>query len=307
MAISPFEPQATSPQVLRYMVAVADTGTFRAAARLAHVSQPSLSNAIAGWERSLGVQLFERGHRGVRLTVVGERVIAAAREALLALERVERMADDMTPPFYGPVRLGVIPTVAPSLLPAVHEAMRAEEDEVDLAIVEDMTQGLVEGLEHGQIDLALVAELPGMRDHWQVIPCFEEPFRLAVPNGHQLAAKESVRVADLPRDELILLDEGHCLRDQALAVCRLHSATQQRYRATSLETLRHLVAVGHGITLLPDLICRQGLPDIAVRPIIGKHSRTIIAICRRSDPRFEAYAYLTTRVRERIKPYLSHR
>lgn len=300
MQQTPFDPLATTPAVLRYLVAIGDHGSFRRAAEAAGVSQPSLSSAVAQWERRMACQLFERGARGARPTPAGERVIAAAREALDALEAVERVAAEAQPPFYGPVRFGVIPTVGPYALPMVHQAVTAHWPALDLPVMEATTAELLTNLTAGRVDVAMLAILPGMAERFHVAPLYDEPFLAALPADHALANHEAIATSDLTDERLLLLDEGHCLRDQTLELCQWQQPGSQgpRYRATSLETLRHLVAAGHGVTVLPALAAQDQRPAEAIRPLAGSPSRTIGLIWRAQDPRAEAYTELQQALRK---------
>ncbi len=297
-----FDPRATTIPVLRYLVALDDQRHFGRAAAAARVSQPTLSALIAQWEKRMACVVFERDTRGVRPTPVGERVIAAARQALAALETVERLAAEAKPPFYGPLRLGVIPTVGPYALPFITAALASHFPDLEAPIREGTTAELLTALDHGRVDVVLLALLPGLTDRYGSEVLYDEPFLVALPKGHRLAAQERIGVADLAHERLLLLDEGHCLRDQALAVCRrLDEPTSgPDYRATSLETLRHIVASGAGVTLLPALAARAADTNLVIRPMEGDPVRTIGFLWRSADPRAEAYQLLGGPVRRHL-------
>jgi LysR family transcriptional regulator, hydrogen peroxide-inducible genes activator len=307
MGIGPtFDPRATTIPVLRYLVAVADHGNFARAARACAVAQPTLSAQVAQWERRMRVQVFERTAAGVRSTRLGEQVIAQARDALAALQRVEDAASAGKPPFFGPVRFGVIPTIGPYALPLVAPAIEAAFPELELPIHEAQTDALLSHLDAGLIDVALVAALPGMDAGRIVEDLYEEPFAIALPRRHPLAGRERIGTDELAQERVLLLDEGHCLRDQALELCRLREGAQRRgadYRATSLETLRQLVAAGIGCTVLPALAIDYGGPDerVVVRPLaLRRGSRTIALAWRTSDGRADAYRQLSSVIRRAI-------
>jgi LysR family transcriptional regulator, hydrogen peroxide-inducible genes activator len=236
---------------LQYVVAVADALSFRKAAERCRVSQPSLSAQIAQVERALEVQLFERSRKGVLVTAAGGELVALARSLLIAADELAQAGRRVRDPLAGTLRLGIIPTLAPYVLPAIAPALRARFPQLTAVWREDKTDALMRALKAGAIDGALVAleaELPEV-EHAVVA---EDPFVLAAPPGHPLAGKRApVGPAELRGAEVLLLDEGHCFRDQALEVCARGRAHEGEFRATSLTTLVQLVASGAGVTLLP--------------------------------------------------------
>jgi LysR family hydrogen peroxide-inducible transcriptional activator len=297
-----FDPKATGIPALRYIVAVADHRHFGHAAAACHVAQPTLSALVAQWERRLGCIVFERDPKGVRLTPRGERVVAAARAALTAVAAVEVAATSGAAPFYGPVRLGVIPTVGPYALPFVAPALRRAFPGLNLPIREGTTAALLADLDAGRLDVALLALLPGLTERGAVMALYTEPFVAALPRNHDLADHEIVDATALAGAGLLLLDEGHCLRDQALAVCqqRSDSAAGADFRATSLETLRQIVAAGGGVTLLPALAVGDEDRRLVLRPLRDEPSRTIGLMWRGQDPRAEAYRSLGDAIRRSL-------
>lgn len=298
---APFDPRATGVPVLRYLVAAGDHLHFGRAAAAAHVSQPTLSALIAQWERRMGCTVFERTRAGVRPTPAGERVLAAARTALAAIAAVEQAAAEARPPFFGPLRLGVIPTVGPYALPAVTAALERAFPELEVPIREATTAELLAALDAGRIDVALLAVLPGMDARCTIDPLYDEPFLAALPRGHRLAGEREVDPAALAGERLLLLDEGHCLREQALAVCsRRDQGRGADYRATSLETLRQIVAGGAGVTLLPALAAGDDDRRLALRPLAGEPGRTIALVWRPGDPREAAYRLLAPPIRKAL-------
>lgn len=299
---APFDPRATGVPVLRYLVAAADHLHFGRAAAAARVSQPSLSTLVAQWERRMGCTVFERTRGGVRLTPAGERVVAAARSALAAIAAVEQAAAEARPPFFGPLRLGVIPTVGPYALPAVTAALERSFPELEVPIREATTAELLAALEVGRLDVALLALLPGMEGRLAVDALYDEPFLAALPRHHRLAGQERIDPAELAGERLLLLDEGHCLREQALAVCsrRNDGHGGADYRATSLETLRQIVAGGAGVTLLPALAAADGDRRLALLPLAGDPGRTVALVWRQGDPRDAAYRLLAPPIRKAL-------
>lgn len=237
---------------LEALVAVADHGTFRKAAAALGVSQPALSAQVQGAEELLGVQVFERDRRAVLVTPAGADVLTRARGALAAVDAVCDAARRRGEPLVGPLRLGVIPTVAPYWLPALLPAVRAAYPRLELILCEDQTARLLAKLAAGELDVALLA-LPAPGDLTSA-PIARESFLLAAPRGSDLAARRGELVdRDLDGEAVLLLEDGHCLRDQALSVCERGGAVESiELRATSLPTLVQMVAGGLGVTLLPE-------------------------------------------------------
>lgn len=257
---------------LRYLVALADTKHFGRAAAHCHVSQPSLSTQIQQLEECLGVQLFERSRRRVLSTQTGEALVEKARRVLAELDVLVETAQASGKPLAGEFRLGVIPTLGPYFLPHVTAALRKAFPDLRLYLREDLTDRLLDWLERGRLEAALLA-VPVERSRIVGAELFDEPFLLATPNGHALSQRCTVDYGDIGGETLLLLEDGHCLRDQALEVCR---ATEHRhddvFAATSLETLRAMVAGGLGVTLLPALAAA------------ASGTETGVALTRFSDP-----------------------
>lgn len=239
---------------LQYLVALADHRHFGRAAEASFVSQPTLSTQIQKLERELGVDLVERGPRQVMLTGAGEGVVEHARIVLAEADTIRAIARRATDPESGSLRLGLFPTLAPYLLPHVVSPLRQRFPNLELLLVEEKTDVVIERLLDGRLDVGLLA-LPVDQPGLQQELLFTEEFVLAVPATHSLAqAGGPVDISVLVDEDMLLLEEGHCLRDQALDVCQLTGAKERRgFRATSLETLRQMVAAGVGITLLPEL------------------------------------------------------
>ena len=253
---------------LECALAVAAKQNFSRAAEALFLSQPALSAQIKQLEEQLGVQLFERGRHGALVTAAGRELLARARRVLDEADGLVERAATATP-FTGELRLGVIPTVAPYLLPELMPAAAAAWPELRLILREDHTDRLVAACEAGELDLLLLAldvELGRLTE----LELFDDPFLLAAPEGHPALERKFAREADLAGAELLLLEEGHCLRDHALAVCRMvEPDAQESFRAASLSTLLSMVATGMGITLLPAMARRREAPEgsgIALRP-----------------------------------------
>lgn len=237
---------------LEYIVAVAEHRSFHEAARRCHVSQPGLSAQIRQVEETLGVRLFERDRRHVFVTPEGEVIVRRARRVLAETDELVSTAESFEDEgLVGTLRMGVIPTVAPYLLPQSLPRVRKQYPHLRLLLYEGQTHDIVARLQEGRLDLlllALEADLGRAETH----PLFRDDFVLALPSGHALGKKKKVGDADLATDEVLLLDDGHCLRDQALPVCRRARAQEvDDFRAGSLPTLAQMVASGLGMTLLP--------------------------------------------------------
>ncbi len=241
---------------LRYLVAVADTRHFGQAAARCFVSQPTLSAQLKKLESYLGVQLIERQPRRIQLTQAGEAIVARARRVLEASDEIVTLAQGQRDPLAGRLRLALLPTIGPYLLPMVAARIRKALPRLDLLLYEYQTGPMLERLQSGDIDAGILA-LPVAADGLVQQELYAEPFVVALPSGHPLAKRSTLKVGDLDDETLLLLEDGHCLRDQALAVCS-HGASHEKqdFRATSLETLRQMVASGSGITLLPELASR---------------------------------------------------
>jgi len=238
---------------LQYIVAVADASSFRRAAEQCHVSQPSLSAQIAQIENVLGVRLFERDRRRVLLTAAGRDIVQRARETLVTVSDLSEAARRFVDPFSGTLRIGVIPTVSPYLLPGITPRLRAKFSRLRVSWVEEKTESLLHALDAGTLDAALLALGDKMGDLEHEILAKDE-FVLAAPPDHRLAQQTAPASGRYLRNEsVLLLDDGHCFRDQALAVCAKAGAKELEFRATSLTTLVQMVAGGTGITLLPAL------------------------------------------------------
>ena len=218
---------------LRYIVALADVGHFRRAAERCFVSQPTLSSQVRKVEEELGVVLFERSNKWVRLTPIGEQVVDKAREALRIVGEIEEVAQDFRDPNVGSLRVGIIPTIGPYLIPLVIEALQEELPQLQIVFFEEITEMLLQRLRGGEIDAAFVAtasEELGLVE----VPLYEEPFLLAVPGTHALADRAVVKLEAIDMDEVLLLTDGHCFRDQVLDACNASSSLRSiNMRATS--------------------------------------------------------------------------
>jgi len=238
---------------LRYLIALADLRHFGKAAEACFVSQPTLSTQIRKLESELGVPLVERAPRKLLLTAAGEDAVLRARRIVAEVEQMKEAARRSRDPEAGTLRLGVFPTLGPYLLPHVVPQLRERFPQLELLLVEERSDVLLARLRAGSLDATVLA-LPLHDEQLHAELLFVEPFVLAAPRHHALASRVSLATSELSDETLLLLEDGHCLRDQALDVCRLSGAQERTgFRATSLETLRQMVAAGVGVTLLPAL------------------------------------------------------
>jgi LysR family hydrogen peroxide-inducible transcriptional activator len=290
---------------LRYVISVAELGHFGRAAQACHVSQPTLSGQILKLEEELGVTIFERVGKQVRLTPVGEEILSHARRAVSAANDIASAARASRDPLAGPIRLGVIPTLAPYLMPYVLPKAAEELSKAPLMLLEDLTGHVLPPLYEGALDAALIATDPA-NEKLAEIPLFDEPFWLVMPADDPLAKLKSIDLTTVDPARLLLLTDGHCLRDQALDLCgrqgNLVGAGSADVRAASLETLVHLTAAKYGLTLVPRLAVANwsGLSDrLVARPIKGdKASRRVRLVYRRDMPRRKAMEALAQVVRD---------
>lgn len=277
-----------STRQLRYFDALARHRHFGRAAEECAVTQPALSMQIREMEEALGVRLVERGRSGVRLTPVGEEAASRARGVLAALADMERTIRDRGRLLEGRMRLGVIPSIAPYLLPRLLPEVAGRWPGVEIALRESQTEQLVSDLAHGDLDLVILS-LPVEHPALETMALFEDPFLLAVPESSADFAGETAAAEDILAADLLLLEDGHCFRDQALNVCRKVDARQlRRFGASSLSTLAQLVANGQGVTLLPQMfVASEGgrIPRVRLlRFPDPAPSRTIGLVWRRTLP-----------------------
>jgi len=269
---------------LRYLVAVADTGHFGKAAVRCFVSQPTLSAQLRKLEEYLGVDLIERQPRQALLTPAGVEVVARARRIVEASDEVVEIALSHRDPLAGRLRIAFLPTIGPYLLPFVVQRLHKALPRLELMLYEHQTGPMLERLRAGDIDMGVLA-LPVELDGLHAEPLYDEPFVVAMPTAHPLAERKQLRAEDLRGATLLLLEEGHCLRDQALEVCsRVPVREKPGFRATSLETLRQMVAADVGITLLPSLAVKPPVPrseNLALVPFAGRPPSRRIALAWR--------------------------
>lgn len=288
-------------QELRYLVAVAQYRHFGRAANVCNVSQPTLSSQIRKLEDELGVTLLERTNKRVDVTPVGELILAHAQRALAETAQMEAVARASRDPLVGALKLGVIPTLAPYLMPLILRPLKQAYPGLVIELWEDQTRSLIEGLQNHRLDAVLLAtdtDAPGITE----IALFDEPLLAALPLDHPLTALNTVS-EELLADELLVLADGHCLSNQSLTICGAKRSTplgtlQSGMHAATLETLVNLVAAGYGTTLIPSLAAHSlGQRGIAIRPLAGHSTRTIRLASRPGFPRPQALRALEKIIR----------
>jgi LysR family hydrogen peroxide-inducible transcriptional activator len=295
-----WSPHPCTLRQLQYVAAIHETRSFRQAAAHCAVSQPSLSAQVAQLERALGVTLFERTRRRVLPTRAGEELLARARDVLRGADDLAEAAARLADPFAGTLRLGVIPTISPYLLPDIAPVLRARHAKLRILWVEEKTPTLVARLHSGDLDAALVALEADLGDvAHEVIG--HDAFVLAVPFGHPLGvATKPATARDLAGKHVLLLDDGHCFREQALAWCTRAHIEELDYRATSLATLTQMVAGGAGVTLLPALAVPTETRrcELRIRPFAAPApGRTIGLVWRRGTPLADALHTVATTIK----------
>lgn len=287
---------------LRYLVAIAEHRHFGRAAEACFATQSTLSAGLQELEHLLDVKLVERSKRRVMLTPLGEQVVERARVVLREAEDIAELASASKDPLSGPLRLGVIPTIGPYLLPRVLPPLREKYPGLRLYLREDMTARLLDALHDGEIDVALIA-LPFPTDELEVRQLGADPFLLACRSDDPLAKAKAPELEHLPEERLLLLDEGHCLREHALAACRLEPAHHRDdFRATSLPTLVQMVANSLGITLLPKMAVDAGLlggTGLITRPMApSTPAREVALVWRKTTPRGAEFDLLADMLRQ---------
>ena len=287
---------------LKYLCAVAEHRHFSKAAEACHVTQSTLSAAIQDLEAQLGVIIFERSKKSVLIPPLGERLLQQARLILGDVEDFISLAKSHEEALAGEIRLGVIPTIAPFLLPHLLGDLRKQYVKLKLFLKEDLSSQLVQQLQQGQLDLVILA-FPYALPEMETSVLFKDEFLLCLPPGHQLEKSKLVKQQQLRGESLLLLEEGHCLRDHALEACKLESAdTNLVYQGTSLHTLVQMVANGLGVTLLPAMSIEAdvlGDTNLQLTHFNNENvSREIGMAWRKSDPRRDEYLLLADFIRQ---------
>jgi LysR family hydrogen peroxide-inducible transcriptional activator len=287
---------------LQYVIAVAECGSITRAAEACAITQPALSERVKRIEVTLGVDLFERTKRSVLLTTAGERFVVKARQLLDEALEIDEIVSSVNEPLSGSLHLGIIATLGPYLMPHLLPPLRKQFPKLELVLQEGLTDSLLPTLQAGSLDVVLAAA-PLPSSGINQIELFHEPFMLAAPKDHEMANRAVVNASDLRGDEMVLLEDGHCLSGQALDVCPAKQRqNRKRLHATSLETLRHMVASGAGYTLLPALAIgrKPSLSKlIRYRTLAGEHQygRTIVLAWRKSFGRENDIEHLVNVIR----------
>ncbi|MGI9489846.1 MAG: hydrogen peroxide-inducible genes activator [Geminicoccaceae bacterium] len=288
---------------LRYFAALSETLHFGKAAKLCNVSQPALSMQVRDLEANLGVTLVERGATRLLLTLEGREIAKRARDILMSVQDLAELASHSRHPLAGRLRLGVIPSIGPYLLPKLLPEAHRTYPDLELSLRESQTQTLLDDLLAGYLDLLILA-LPVEPDEIDTMALFDDRFSVALPRDHGLTSRAMVTQDELRGEHLLLLEEGHCLRDQALAICQ--TAKTDEFRASSLATVVQMVANGYGVTILPALALSTEVDDpgpIAVVPFAEPAPfRTIGLAWRRSSPHEEEFVELGHFIQKRIAP-----
>ena len=268
---------------LEYLVALSQEHHFRKAAEKCFVSQPTLSGQLRKLEEELGVLLTERTSRKVLFTPAGDAITAQAKRILAETKELRDIARTFTEPMSGELHIGLIPTVGPYLLPHIIPVLKQHFPELQLFLYEAQTHTLLKQLADGELDCLILAQLDQM-DSFAALPLYDEPMVLALPGDHAWARRKQVALSELKGEKLLMLEDGHCLRDQAMGFCFAAGIFEdQHFKATSLETLRNMVAAGSGLTLMPKLAVNPHQKDAGVSyiPVVDPEPSRAITLLHR--------------------------
>ena len=292
---------------LKYLITVDKLNHFGKAAEECCVSQPTLSMQIKKLEEELNIVLFERSKKSVITTTAGLQIIEQAKIILQERQVLIDIARQHQDPNKETFRIGAFPTLAPFLFPAIIPDLNDDLPDMKLFLVEEKTENLIKQLKENHIDLALLAQ-PIEEDKFDYQRVFREPFYLAVSKAHHLAKKDKIYIEDLKEETHLLLEEGHCLSGQALEVCQWVGAQNfNQFRATSIETLRQMVASNLGITLIPELAAQTTHPNILYREIEAPTPlRSIALVWRKNSPFKETFEEIATIIKHATHPFLDH-
>ena len=289
---------------LKYIVAVAREKHFGRAAEACFVSQPTLSVAIKKLEEELDVKIFERGTAEVSVTPLGEQIVRQAQQVIEQAQAIREIAKRGKDPVSGPLRMGIIYTIGPYLLPDLVRQAIARTPQMPLLLQENFTARLLEMLRSGELDCAIMAE-PFPDTGLAVAPLYDEPFVIALPKGHVLARRKSISAEELKQETMLLLGTGHCFRDHVLEVCPEYArfasdaeGIRKSFEGSSLETIKYMVASGMGVTVVPQLsVPKEIQPHIRyVKFTAPAPTRRVVLVWRRTFPRYEAIAALRNAV-----------
>ena len=280
---------------IQYFVTLAEQQHFGKAAALCFVSQPTLSMQIQKLEHELGVKLFERSNKSVNITAAGKELVTQAKSILNGAAQMREQAKTLSDPLAGEIKIGIIPTLGPYLLPLCLQKINKQLPKLKTIIIEDKTDNLLKALDNHEIDAAILA-LPVNSDNYAVHKLFKEEFLFACSKQNPLADKKSIKIDMINPAELLLLAEGHCLRGQALELCKLSGG---QFSATSLETLKELSAANLGVTILPRLACKNLNKNLVIKKIsANKPHRQVAIIWRKTSSRTAALSKISEIVAE---------
>jgi LysR family hydrogen peroxide-inducible transcriptional activator len=293
---------------LEYLVALEELKHFRKAADKCFVSQPTLSGQIRKLEDELNVQLMERSSRKVIFTPAGLDIVAKAKTILLEAKSLKEIAKSHNEPMHGTLHIGLIPTVAPYLLPVIIPLIKESFPDLELYLHENQTNILLKQLQEGELDCLILAFLPGM-ETFNKLDLYEEPLELAISDKHSWAGKSEIELHELSGEHVLMLADGHCLRDQAMGFCFTAGAIEDNsFKATSLETLRHMISAENGVTLLPQLSIPLNRHQSGVKYIKFKApspSRTITLLSRNNSARSACFNKLATLINKAVEMKLA--
>ncbi len=283
---------------LQYLVAVHDMNNFSKAAERCYVSQPTLSGQLKKLEEELNAPLIERSTRQVLFTALGEQIVEMARDVLLTVDNIRAAAKSSHDPFAGEFHIGLIPTVGPFLLPILMPVLARDFPNAQIYLYELQTRELTQKLTKGELDAVILAKLDTSVSFYEM-PLYQESMKLAVSDQDELAkCKTAVGLQVLKERSVLMLEDGHCLRDQALSVCTSVGALQDmRFKATSMDTLLHMVANGSGMTLIPELACNRGTEGVTYLSFVDPQpSREIVMLMRKQSARKQALEVIANRI-----------
>ncbi len=290
-------------RTLKYLIAVVDYQHFGKAAEACFVSQPTLSMQLKKLEEDLGIQLIERKNKKILITPLAKQVAERGKRILSEVAQLKKMANYFTDPYSSEINVGILPTIAPYLLPIAMPVLHQRFPKLQLHLQEDNTQRLKKGLVNGELDAIIIAESTQKEEDLEALSLYEEPFHLVLPLKHRLASKPKIRIEDLNNEALLLLTEEHCLRHQIWHFCQSNDfKIADHYKATSLETIRQLVAAGYGITLMPKFACTVKDERIKYCEFISPvPKREVNLIWRQSAIQKNLFEQLASAIKESVK------
>ncbi|MDG2348142.1 MAG: LysR substrate-binding domain-containing protein [Gammaproteobacteria bacterium] len=277
-------------RTLEYLVKVAETRHFSKAANQCCVTQPTLSTQLKKLENHLGVIIFERDNKNVMLTPLGAKLVNQAKQVLLEAKQLKVIAKNSINPLSGKYNLGIIPSIGPYLIPHLLQKTKTQLKDLKVYVVEDRVESLLDMLKNGQLDAVLLSTPFGNKNHLSKKVLFNEEFFVAMQENHTLASKDFIKIEDLASETMLALDDHHCMRAQTQDILT-NKPLSKEFKASSLATLKHLVAQGHGLTIIPKMVCNDLPSGIIIKPIHtneDKFSREVSLVTRQLCVRNEA-------------------